>query len=156
VRTRVGEGTVVTAMLPLSHRTPVDLPDFKAKSPSFRGHGKVLFVDDQEEVRVVGEKMLRRLGYTVLTASSGNEALQIVEQERGKLKLVMLDMIMPGINGEQAMKLMKQNDASLRVILCTGYNERALQEGFADRGFDAFLPKPFQFEDLVRCIQEIA
>lgn len=153
LRSAPGQGTQMTVLLPLSNSPASALPKVVSNVPSFRGTGRVLLVDDQQPVLTVAEKMLRRLGFDVLTASSGHEALELARAQGNTLRLCILDMIMPGMSGEETFKQLKSVEPRLPVIIATGFFDRELEESYAKRGYAGLLAKPYQFDDLARALQ---
>ena len=115
--------------------------------------GTVLVVDDEESVRLVAEEILRYLGYKALTAPSGDCA---VEQLRGGARpdVVLLDLIMPGMNGFQTLRAIRAIDPDVPVLITTGYADRAASESLVSEGADGFVNKPYQIETLAAHLEK--
>ncbi|MBI9086614.1 MAG: PAS domain S-box protein [Desulfobacterales bacterium] len=147
-----GRGSVFSVYLP-AHAVPV-----RASVPPpdkiVRGKGLVLLVDDEELILDVGEQMVRALGYEVITASGGQEALRRFEAEKGKIDLVILDMIMPQMSGEETFDRLKAMDPSFSVLLSSGYSVDGKAQEILDRGCRGFLQKPFSLKALSAKIEE--
>jgi PAS domain S-box-containing protein len=118
------------------------------------GSGLVLVVDDEAIVRRTAKSMLERLGYTVLQAEHGEQALDILRERGGDVDFVLLDWMMPRMNGEQTLAKIRQLSADVRVILCSGYTETEAMRRFAGKGLAGFLQKPYRPADLARKIAE--
>ena len=113
----------------------------------------VLFVDDEEMLLDVGSRMLQRLGYNVLTTSKGQEAIEIFK--KNEVAFVILDMRMPGMNGDEVCKQLKKIKPKVKIILASGYVGCYSTEYLINIGFDAILEKPFDLENLSEKIEEI-
>jgi two-component system cell cycle sensor histidine kinase/response regulator CckA len=138
----------------------VFLPAVKASAPepgppdsaSFSGSGKILVVDDEEVVRRVAETALTRMGFEVLQAASGNEAVEVFQREAGAARLIVLDMNMPGISGEETIGELRRARPEVPIIVSSGYTETEAIERFGDT-IQGFLHKPYQVPDLARAVQ---
>ncbi|HCU35276.1 MAG TPA: hypothetical protein DGT21_07365 [Armatimonadetes bacterium] len=107
--------------------------------------GTVLVVDDEEIVRDLASDMLRRLGLEVIPAADGAEALELYAECGDSLSLVVLDMTMPRMSGEEAFRRMKRLRADIPILVTSGYNEQEAIERFAGQGLAGFIQKPYQF-----------
>ena len=149
VRSVEGEGSVFTALFPIRGSLH---PRDRADSPKIEvgADGKtVLLVDDEEMIMDIGSQFLNRLGYTVLTASGGREALDIVERASGPIDCVLLDFTMPGMDGLETMIQIKKIRPDARIIMSSGYTRQQIEDRFAciDRP-DDFIQKPFDMKVL--------
>jgi CheY-like chemotaxis protein len=115
----------------------------------------VLLVDDEEMIRTIGMQMLERLGYNALTAGSGPAAIEIFKQNPAAVQVVVLDMVMPGMNGGETYARLKQIRENVKVILSTGYTRDGQAEDILSKGCDGFIQKPFRLEELDRAIQTL-
>jgi two-component system, cell cycle sensor histidine kinase and response regulator CckA len=120
-----------------------------------RGNETVLFVDDEETVLEVGSKMLKHLGYSVHGARGGQEALDIYENNKNRIDMVVLDMIMPGIGGSDTYDRLKEINPTVKVLLSSGYSLDGQAEDILRRGCDGFLQKPFDMIELSRKLKEV-
>jgi two-component system cell cycle sensor histidine kinase/response regulator CckA len=119
-----------------------------------RGKGTILLVDDEEMILKVGTQMLEALGYRVIQARGGQDALELYRERGGDVDLVLLDMIMPGMGGSQVFRGLRRMNPRARVLLCSGHSpEGEAQEGLM-QGCLGFIQKPFRLEDLARTLQE--
>jgi PAS domain S-box-containing protein len=146
-------GTVFTIYLPASERSPVT----RHRQPAQRLYGQetLLLVDDEEMILTVGAKMLERLGYTVRTAKTGQEALDIYQREGDAIALVILDMIMPIMSGRDLFERLKAIDPQVRTLLSSGYSLDGQAAEILERGCDGFLQKPFTLDALSQKIRSI-
>ncbi len=113
----------------------------------------VLFVDDEDMVLEVGSLMLQKLGYSVLTASNGHEAIEILKEN--KVAFVILDMRMPGMNGYEIYQQLKKIQPKVKILLASGYTGDQSEKELIRFGFDGFIQKPFNFKQLSEKIEDI-
>jgi CheY-like chemotaxis protein len=119
------------------------------------GKPTILIVDDEEMVRSIAAQILEKLNYRVVTAASGAEAIETFEQAHGRIDLVILDMIMPGIDGSRTFDEMKKVDANVKVILSSGYSRDSQANDIMRRGCDAFIQKPFRLQELSQLVESL-
>jgi PAS domain S-box-containing protein len=117
------------------------------------GNGTILLVDDEEEVLQVGSEMLKRLRYDPFSAKEGAEAVDIYRQNLGKIDLVILDMIMPGMSGSQTFDKIREIHPEAKVLLSTGYSIEGQAREIINRGCCGFIQKPFTMNDLSTKLQ---
>jgi len=149
-----GKGTVALAYLPLCdlpvHRAPTDAP---TPGP-VQLHGTVLLVDDDPVVRTTTERLLRKWGLTVLTASDGREALSMFRTHRGEIRVVLLDLIMPNMPGEETFTALRRLDPKIRVLIVSGQGDSDRANTILSRGAEGMLAKPYTAETLGLALAE--
>jgi C4-dicarboxylate-specific signal transduction histidine kinase/CheY-like chemotaxis protein len=149
-----GEGTSFTIYLPA-----VDAGDTKTRSTRkvvlHHGEGTILLVDDEDVVLSVGHQMLDKLGYTVLPARNGGDALQLFAQHRSALDLVILDMVMPDMNGGDVFDRLHEMQPEVPVLLASGYSLEGKAEEIMKRGCRGFIQKPFSITTLGETVSAI-
>jgi signal transduction histidine kinase/CheY-like chemotaxis protein len=146
-------GTTFEIYLPAIEK---EVEDEKELSGKFvEGQETVILVDDEEIVLEASEQMLRRLGYDVLMASSGQEALELYDKGCGKIDMVLLDMVMPGMGGGETYDRMKEINPEVKVLLSSGYSIDGEASEILERGCNGFIQKPFDMEQLSRSIRDI-
>jgi len=157
VSSEKGHGTAFHVYLPASGRVGIkragELPVTMLK-----GMETVLLVDDEDMVLEVGEQMLKRLGYNVLPAGSGREAIEIFSEAHGSLSapgLVILDMIMPGMGGSEVYDRLKKIDPEIKVLLSSGYSIAGKATEILEKGCNGFIQKPFNIKELSEKIRTI-
>ena len=150
VYSELGKGTTFKLLLPSSER-PVDQPRIGDHNDLWRGGGKALLVDDEETVRATGGKMLRELGFEVLTACDGLEAVEIFKSNKD-ISFVILDLTMPHMDGEQCFRELRSLDPAVRVIISSGYNEQEVTQRFVGKGLAGFIQKPYKLSELKQVI----
>lgn len=122
-----------------------------------RTHGRaktILVVDDEDFLLLVAEQMLSGLGYPVRIARNGREALDIHGKEGHSIGLILLDLNMPFMNGEQTYRELRKLDPSVKVVLCTGSAASGREPAWANADLAGILRKPFGFHDLERVVKE--
>jgi two-component system, cell cycle sensor histidine kinase and response regulator CckA len=148
-----GEGTTFKVLFPAS-LVPLPTPE-SAVVPDFAGTGTVLVVDDEDVVRQTAKHTLERYGYEVLTAVDGSEAVDLYQQRPTGIALVLLDLTMPVMGGEEALRRMQAINPQVRVLLSSGYNEVEAVQRFAGKGLAGFLQKPYTAAALAEKVKEV-
>ena len=115
------------------------------------GSETILVIDDDQQVRQVVALCLVELGYTLLEAEHGLQGLEMASAHRGRLDLVLLDLSMPGLPGQEVLRRLQESNPQLKVIVCTGYVvEKAQLEGVA-----AVMQKPCSLRQLARSVRQV-
>jgi len=147
-----GKGATFNIYLPASFNEPDEEETAEADPPG--GRETILLVDDEKVITEVTGKLLEELGYRILTAGGGQEAVDLYRQKHAEIDLVILDMIMPGLGGSAAFDGMKAVNPSVRVILSSGYSLNGKAQAIMDKGVRFFLQKPYRLYDLAQKIRE--
>jgi two-component system cell cycle sensor histidine kinase/response regulator CckA len=153
VESEKGRGTTFKIYLPASKREvykTIEPPDHISK-----GTGTILLVDDEEMVLEVGEKLLKAMGYHVLTAREGREAIEVYKKHRETVDLVLLDIIMPNMKGGEVFDCLKEINPDIKVLLSSGYSIDGEASKILERGGKGFIQKPFDMERLSETIRAI-
>ncbi len=146
-----GRGARFNIYLPVLEKPAVS--EKTAEQESYTGGtGTVMIVDDEPLVREIGCSMLRELGYNVVSASSGAEAIEIYRAKRDEIELVIMDNIMPGMDGVSAARCLKQIDPSVGVVLSSGYAADA--QDLKDKSLSGFLSKPYSLGEVAKTVRE--
>jgi len=148
-----GQGASFSIFFPASGKKPVREPA-EAQKPS-KGIGKILLVEDEEDVLKVGARMLEILGYTVLEAPGGREAVEIYKEQKDSIDLVLLDVIMPDMSGSQTFDLLKEINPDVSVLLSSGYTLDERAKRILERGCKGFIQKPYSAKALSEKIKAI-
>jgi CheY-like chemotaxis protein len=152
VQSAVGQGTTFTLYLPASGRQVVAC---KPEPETVKGSGTVLLVDDEEVIVEVASGMLKLLNYTVLTARSGSEALSLFTEQRERIDLVILDMIIPDMDGAQIFHRLKGIAPDVKVLLASGYSLKGKAAALLENGCSGFIQKPFNLQALSQKLEAI-
>ncbi len=151
-----GRGSTFRLFLPLSAGpAPVPRPPEAGVASRWSQVGKVLVVDDEMQVRFVMVEMLRSFGFTSSEAADGKAALTIFRENPAGFELVVLDMLMPGLSGEQTLEALRGIRPEVRVLLVSGYSEEDIVRRLSATGPLRFLPKPFTRASLERELRQL-
>ena len=153
VGSRPGEGSTFTVLLPASVERRKSVRHI-GRSPH-PGTGRILLADDEPDVRAVVSAMLVSLGYSVMEARDGQEAVELFRQRHAEIDLVLLDLVMPRLTGEAALAEMRRISPGVRAILASGYDESGRIHEIVAAGFGGFLQKPFRRQDLGEKVAEV-
>jgi CheY-like chemotaxis protein len=148
-----GKGTTFKVYFPASQTQTI--PAKEATPDRHRGHGLVLVIDDDAAVRKTACRMLSRFGYTTIEAEDGREGVEIFERRRDEIALVIVDMTMPKMNGEETFTEIRRIRGDVPVILTSGYNEIEATRRFTSKGLAGFLEKPFTPSDLAAKLSKV-
>ncbi len=149
VESTPGRGSAFRLLLPAtSGRTVASAPPFPDAGPVAL-RGTVLVVDDEEAVRSIAATVLEMHGAASLTAASGDEALELLRARGEQISLVLLDLTMPGLNGEETLRRMRMLGARQPVILMSGYSETETMLRSTNLGIAGFIQKPFEVTTLL-------
>ncbi len=151
-----GIGTVFQIYLPLLDSAPADV-ELKVKEIELpvQGQNPILLAEDNETTRVLGREILEEFGYSVLEAVDGKDALEKFRQQRGRISLVILDVIMPKMNGREVYDAIRGIDPDMRILFCSGYaRDVVVSQGGVEEGMN-YLAKPFTPKELLMKIREV-
>ena len=151
VASEIDKGTTFTVYVPA---TDVVLATAHAAELPGKGHGRILVVDDEEVVRKLAREMLRRAGYDVVTATGTTEAVTWYRAHPHEADLVIIDMVMPGKDGQECFKALKAIDPDVRAILSTGYGLDGHAQDTLDAGMVGYVQKPYHMDDLVTAVAD--
>jgi two-component system cell cycle sensor histidine kinase/response regulator CckA len=155
VYSEVGHGATFRVLLPA-----IDEPATHRKEPAvptshWEPHGAILLADDEETVRTVAKRMLERIGFSVITADDGDEAVRLYQQHRPDIAAVILDLTMPRMDGEEAFRQLRRIDPNVRVLMSSGYNQQDVTQRFVGKGLAGFIQKPYHLNTLVERMRQI-
>jgi|LGVE01.1.fsa_nt_gb PAS domain S-box-containing protein len=147
-----GHGTSFGIYLPASQRKVEETAN--SSEPITEGSGTILLVDDNPLMLDVGVKMLNSLGYTTLEAKGGREAVEVYRENKDRIDMVILDMIMPDMGGGKTYERIKEINPHIKVILSSGYRIDSEAARILKQGCDGFIQKPFSLKELSTKIEE--
>ncbi len=153
VESRKGHGTTFSIHLPASQKRVRKA--VKAAEQLIRRTGTILLVDDEEVILEVGQELLEAMGYRVLLARDGKEAIEVYEKNQDDIDIVLLDMVMPNIGGGEAYDRMKEINPHIKVLLASGYSIHGEASEILERGCNGFIQKPFKIKELSGKIRDI-
>lgn len=151
VHSELGHGTSFQVFLPVCEEDPLGSPVERGISdsrPDWRGTGTILLVDDDASVRETVQKMLERLGFSVITAVDGQEGVDFFKNHADEITCVLLDLTMPRMEGERAFTEMREVREEVPIILSSGYSEKEVIQRFTGKNLSGFIPKPYRLTNL--------
>jgi len=153
VESELGNGSTFSIYLPATDKLVIK--ENKTSEELYLGKETILLVDDEEVITDVSREILETLGYSVLIAGSGKEAIEIYEKKKDQIDLVILDMIMPQMSGGETFDILKAMNSDIKVILSSGYSLKGQAAKIIERGCQAFLQKPFSIKDLSKKVRSV-
>jgi signal transduction histidine kinase/CheY-like chemotaxis protein len=147
-----GRGSTFKVLFPAAKERIAPPPVHKVKD-DLTGVGVILLVDDEELVRRTAATTLEHLGYTVLEAGNGQEALELFQRNSSRIELVILDLSMPVMNGEECLSRLRTMKADVPVLLSSGFSEAEAARRFQSAGVETFLQKPYTAEHLAERVK---
>ena len=147
-------GTTFKVLFPASRQPVEESAGPSAPEQEWRGSGVILVVDDEETVRIAAKIMLETRGFTVLTAEDGRAALEVFRSRIDEIVVVLLDLTMPHLDGEETFRELRRMRPDVRVILSSGYSEQETTDRFAGKGLAGFIQKPYGLRPLIEKIRQ--
>jgi len=154
VESQVGSGMTFTLYLPATEKEARETGE-ETPEEIVIGKGRILLVDDEAKILEVGEQLISMLGYEVTATSSGTEAIEIFRREKGGFDLVILDMIMPEMGGQEVFNVLREINTNVNVLLASGYSINGEASKIIAQGCNGFIQKPFSMVKLSKKISEI-
>lgn len=154
VESEPGKGTTFRLFFPSAGDAPVEDKTPKQQQEDESG-GRILIVEDEEELAAILVEMLELIGYSVQSASSGEEALEIFGEWPDEFDLVITDVIMPGINGSDLAKKVKELNPATRILFTSGYTADAIGDHGVLESDQNFLSKPYRFDELKKTVSAV-
>ncbi|MBI5248041.1 MAG: PAS domain S-box protein [Desulfomonile tiedjei] len=149
-----GRGTTFTVYFPAIPAEADVRVEASKEMPTF-GTETILLVDDEDMVRELGERILRKSGYTMLVAPNGAKALALYTENRDRISLVILDLIMPGMGGKQCLEELLKIDPQVRVLISSGFSGDVSVKESLDIGALGFVGKPFRMNELLLKVRKL-
>jgi PAS domain S-box-containing protein len=150
-----GKGSTFKVLFPAAEAVePASRRKKSAELPAWRGEGTILVADDEDTIRAITKTMLERIGFTVLTAPDGREALEIFRSHE-EIGCVLLDLTMPHMDGEQTFREIRRIRPETKVILLSGYNKQDATQRFSGKGLDGFIQKPYNSALLIKTVRHV-
>jgi PAS domain S-box-containing protein len=150
-----GQGTTFRVLFPPSSRPPVRPVNPVVAPRPPRATGTILIADDEDIVRRTAQKVLERQGYSVLVARNGREAVEILRQRGGEVAAVLLDLTMPVLGGEEAVRELRSIRPEVKIVLSSGFDEAEVTRRFAGQGLSGFIQKPYTLAQLAEKIRAV-
>lgn len=155
VYSETGKGTSFKILLPASVQITIPaLETDQYECVDWSASGTVLVIDDETAIRNLVKQMLETMGFSVITAPDGEMGVKKYRQRAEDISLVIVDMTMPKMDGEEVYNEIRKINADARIILSSGYNEQITVDRFAGGGLSGFIQKPYRYDDLVGAIRK--
>jgi len=155
IYSHLNRGTSFKVLFPCSAQPVVDSARASSAQEAWSGSGTVLVVDDEEHVRTVAKRMLSMYGFDVVTARDGREALDVFRGRASEIILVLLDLTMPRLDGEETFRELRRIRPGVRAVLSSGYNEQEVTNCFAGKGLAGFIQKPYNAIQLIEVVRGV-
>jgi len=149
-----GQGATFTVFLPAGRAAPADARQIE-RAQDLRGAGTILVVDDEPAIRQIARTTLERYGYAVLVADNGSAAVELFQARSGEISLVLLDLTMPVMGGEEALRHLRTMRPDIPVILSSGFSDADALQQFGQYGHAAFLHKPYTVVQLAGMVKTV-
>ncbi|BCG46476.1 Multi-sensor hybrid histidine kinase [Citrifermentans bremense] len=149
-----GKGSVFQVLLPTSEAPPQEASVPERIEDGWSGAGNILLVDDEEVVRTIGSELLKELGFTTVLAESGAEAIEIFKGNRD-LRAVILDLTMPGMDGEECFRELRRIDPEAKVIVSSGFSEQDVVQKFPGKELAGYIQKPYTLKALKEVMRKV-
>jgi CheY-like chemotaxis protein len=153
VESKEGQKTMFSIYLPASIKKVEG--DVRTFDQLINGTGTVLLVDDEEAILEVGKELLEAIGYRVIIAKNGEEALEVYKRRKDDIDIVLLDISMPGIGGGETYNRLKEINSDIKVLLSSGFSIDGEAYQILGRGCNGFIQKPFKMNELSGKLNEI-
>jgi len=157
VASSAGQGTTFEIFWPSALEDPGEVAESSSREPMSDAESTViLVVDDDDGVRSLTSRVLKKHGYTAIEASGGEEALELYSQSEGKVTVLVSDVVMPGMQGPELAERLRSQSPQIKVLLMSGYSETLASSGRKSNGRpSAFLQKPFSPSDLIAEVEKL-
>ena len=158
IESALGKGTSIRVFLPVSNEKleePEEEPSTKATEDVEHLNARVLVIDDESMVREFAKSVLERIGLEVVTAIDGVEGIEIFSKAEQPFDLVLLDMVMPRMGGEETYGALRKLNSSIKIILSSGYGEQETTHHFDGKGLSGFIQKPYRPNELTSMVRKI-
>ncbi len=155
VKSKPGKGSAFMFFLPATRTKVNDNKDTEEDKQIYSGKGSILLVDDEKGVIEVCSEMLESLGYKVKAVSSGLEAIAVLKDKTTQIDLVILDMVMPQMNGQETYEKIKTFDPEMKVLVSSGYSRENEIDEMMEKGCNGFILKPFDVATLSEKINAV-
>jgi PAS domain S-box-containing protein len=154
VQSEPGRGTVFRTLFPCSETAIIDEEPTRPAASIGEGAGTVLVIDDEAIVRSVARQALEQAGFAVITAPDGAAGVDSFRQHAEEIRVVLLDMTMPGLSAEECFRILRGINDGVRIVLSSGYDETETTSRFAGYELGGFVQKPYRAAELVAKIRE--
>lgn len=153
VNTAVNHGSTFCILIPCNDDQTVE--DLRSDQTFSSGFGTILLVDDEDFNRDLGKDILESIGYDVILASNGKEAVEIYSENNNKIDLIIMDMIMPIMDGSEAFMMIKENHPEAKIIIVSGFSEDEKIKRLKNYGLEFIINKPYAVAEFSQLIHKV-
>jgi len=153
VHSEQDKGTKMRVYLPLTESKEVEKAEGRAEAIQ-SGSGMILIIDDEEQILQLASIALKKAGYETLSTDSGREAVEIYKERSKEIDLVLLDMVMPDMDGSAVFRALKDINDDVNVLLASGYSINGQAGVLMDEGINHFIQKPYLINDLCKAVKK--
>ena len=155
VYSEIQKGSTFKVYLPSTDEQDKDEKKSAIDDEKLKGSETILLVEDDEGVRIVTQSTLQKYGYTVITATNGEEALRVYEEHKGQFDMVLTDVVMPLMGGRELADRLREKDATIKILYFSGYTDNSIvHHGVLDEGME-FIQKPYSHSELAKKVKLI-
>jgi two-component system, cell cycle sensor histidine kinase and response regulator CckA len=151
----VGRGTTFSIYFPAAEAGKPDMDQEREVSAVAGGTESILVVDDEPMIRDLAKRVLEKSGYSVLTAGSGKEGIEVYTEHKSDISLVILDLIMPEMGGKQCLEELLKINPQVKALIASGFAVRGDTKTFLDTEAKGIVPKPFNIRELLRSVRHV-
>ena len=151
----VGRGSTFSIYFPAAEAGKPDMEEEQEVSAVAGGREKILVVDDEPLIRDLAKRILEKSGYSVLTAGSGKEGIEVYAQHKSDIALVILDLIMPEMGGKQCLEELLTINPQVKAVIASGFAIKGDTKSFSDSGAKGMVSKPFNMRELLRAVRHV-
>ena len=156
MESQLDKGTTFHVFLPGANTTPEPAESSPPPDPALRGGTEtILVVEDEEAVRELGVIILEKFGYKVLSVGDGDEALHVYEKEQGNISLVILDIIMPRMDGKECLEQLLRINPTVKAIISSGVGQEDLIQDVVKLGAKGAVNKPYGMRQFLGMVHEV-
>ena len=153
VKSEQGKGTIFKILIPVENTAVISSTGFD--NDIVHGTGCILIIDDEAIIRNIAHAQLTHMGYDVLLAGDGEEGIELFKKELSRISLVIIDLVMPKISGQETLRRILEIAPGTKIILSSGFNYYEKNNQLSELGAAGFIQKPFQISRLRRIVYDI-
>jgi PAS domain S-box-containing protein len=154
VYTEMGKGTTFKLYFPVIEGARMETPR-KMKIDDKKGKGTILIIDDERAVRELWRDFLKKKGYRIITAEDGQRGIDVFRDSRDEIDLVILDLVMPNMGGEEALKRLREIRPNIKVLVSSGYSENGQAKEILKQGVNGFIHKPVRLAEIAERVRDV-
>jgi len=154
-QSELGKGTTFEVYFPVAETAKPEVVGDQKVGAVAGGTETILVVDDEELIRHLAKRILEKSGYSVLTAGSGKEGIEIYARHKSEISLVILDLIMPKMGGKQCLEELLKINPQVKILVASGFAVRGDTKAFLDTEAKGMVPKPFNMRELLRSVRHV-